>query len=138
MNNYIRRDAHHIVVFQGDDLRLLCTVRDQHGALIDISGATEVEWNVSEDAGGAAVITKTLGSGTALTSPTGFLIDVLSADTAGLSKTVYWPGLVAAARVPTDARAIDNSYYHQCVVTAASGKKYTALAGRLFVRRSTL
>lgn len=130
----LKRDVQNIVVFQGDDVRLLCTVKDDAGQLVDVSGATAIRWALSAQAGGAAIIEKTLGSGIAKGAPTQFYIDVDAADTAGLTATAYWPELKGAVSQTIDRLSIANSYYHECTVTAADGKKYTVMSGRWFSR----
>ena len=130
----LKRDIQNLVVFAGDDVRLLCTVKDDTGALVDVSGALEIRWALAATAGGAALIEKTLGSGVAKGAPTQFYIDVDSADTATLTNTVYWPQLRGATYDEIDRLSIANSYYHECTVTAADGKKYTVMSGRWFSR----
>ena len=36
-----------ISMVQGDDLRVFVTVRDKSGDLVDLAGATSIEWAVS-------------------------------------------------------------------------------------------
>lgn len=130
----LKRDVQNLIIFRGDDVRLLCTVKDDSGALVDVSGATEIRWALSATAGGTALIEKTLGFGVAKGAPTQFYIDVGAADTAALAATAYWPELKSAVSQEIDRTSIANSYYHECTVTAADGKKYTVMSGRWFSR----
>lgn len=134
----LKRDVANLVVFKGNDLRLVCTVKDDAGLLVDISGASEIRFTISAAAGEAEIIEKTLtGGGIAISTDTVFYIDITDDDTNLLTDTIYWPELRHAVCQRIDKASIANSYYHECTVTTAAGLKYTVMSGRWFSRTST-
>lgn len=100
-------------LFQGDDLRVIVTVRDQSGQLVDISGAQSIRWAVARSVNAAPEIEKTLGNGISINSPTSFFFDLEAAETAQLAR---------------------GSYYHEADAVTDQGLTYTAISGRLFIR----
>lgn len=134
----LKRDVANLVVFKGNDLRLVCTVRDDDGQLVDISGSSEIRFTISAAAGEAAIVEKTLtGGGIAISTNTTFYIDITDDDTNSLTDTTYWPELEHAVCQRIGRASIVNSYYHECTITTAAGLKYTVMSGRWFSRTST-
>ena len=103
-------------MFQGDDLRVICTVRDQTGQLVDISNAQSIRWQAAPRVNDAPVIEKSLGNGLSISSPTGFTFDITSAESAPLS----------------------GQYYHEAEVVTDQGLTYTALFGTLIIDRALI
>lgn len=78
-------------MFAGDSRTITVTVKNDQGAAVDITGAT-LKWQAAPSVSGAAVISKTSGSGIDLTSPsTGvFTITLDGADTDALGEGVFY------------------------------------------------
>ena len=113
----MNRESKNFEMFSGDDLRLQVEVRDQNGNLIDISSATEIEWQMARDNNSAPEITKTLsGGGIAIADPNTFQLDIGASETG----------------------ALRGSYYHEAEVETDQGKIYTAIFGRVTIRRDLI
>lgn len=68
-------------IYQGEDIVLNFEIRDDTGQVVDISGATAVQWAIFPKSGGAAIFSKTLGSGvTANTNDFDVAIDEADTD----------------------------------------------------------
>ena len=99
-----------ITLQQGDSLFLDLFVKNKNNAAVDITSATIV-YTITPAAGGAAVVTKSVGSGIALTAPTNGECGITTGSEA-----------VAIGR-----------YYHKAVVTIA-GVVGTSFYGSLRVK----
>ncbi|MCP4897714.1 MAG: hypothetical protein GY906_12140 [bacterium] len=83
------------VYFSGDALVIQVTVQDQDGNVLDLSTLplSEATWAIAKEQGKTPLVTKTLGSGVALTNPPGvdgrLDITINNADTASLKGTYY-------------------------------------------------
>ena len=106
------RHAQNFRLYAGDDLRVIVTVRDQSGELVDISDAQDIRWAVAPSVSADPVIEKSLGNGITINSPTSFTFDLTSADTGALSR---------------------GRYYHEAEAVTDQGLTYTALSGSLFI-----
>lgn len=135
-NSKIRPDIISLQIIQGDDLRLICQVVDQQDEPVDISGASDIVWRVSDDVGGVEIASASLNAGIQITDNTGFYIDISSAITAQFNDTTYWPDLRTSLIRPEQINktAIRDSYHHQARITTSSGRSHTVLDGRLFIR----
>ena len=80
------------VVFEGDNQNLNVTVLDAAGAVVDITGASAIDWKMSVDEFTAPTISKSLGSGIAVTNgPAGiFTVTLDPADTNGKTPGIYY------------------------------------------------
>ena len=96
-------------MFQGDTKTLEFTVKDGDGAVVDLTGATSIRWNLARRVSSAAIITKDLDSGiTVIDAANGrFDVSLTSADTENLS----------------------GRYYHEAEVIDASGDVATVETG---------
>jgi hypothetical protein len=102
-----------IDMFSGDTLRVIVEVRDQSGALMDVSAAQTITWRAAPTPGGTQVISKSTSTANLTkTSGAGFFFDLLPADTA----------------------ALDGRYYHEAQVVTSTGAVYTVMSGALRVR----
>lgn len=101
-----------LCIGSGDDLRVIVEVYDESGSLVDISGASGITWSVAPNVNSAAVITKTLGAGISINTPTSFVFDILPADTS----------------------ALQGSYYHEAEIITSGAKTYTAMSGRFLIK----
>ena len=106
------RHTQNFRLFAGDDLRVIVTVRDQTGQLVDISDAQDIRWAVAPSVSADPVIEKSLGNGITINSPTSFTFDLTSAETGALSR---------------------GRYYHEAEAVTDQGLTYTALSGSLFI-----
>lgn len=75
-------------IFIGDDADILVTVYDEDGDLLTITGAT-ITWVMKTAAGGAAILTKTVGSGIVISGST-FTITLTDTETALLTAGSYF------------------------------------------------
>lgn len=115
-----------IELFSGDTKRLNYTVKDGAGTAIDITTAT-FRWGLSKlgkpkTAGepspqGAALLTKTVGSGITLTAPT--------------------LGQLTVALDPADTASLKGSFYHELEMVL-SGDTSTVAFGQIDVKRDLL
>jgi len=102
-------------VYRGETKTLQVTVKDAAGAAFDLTGAPAVTWRLGPLAGGAATLTKSLGSGVTIVGATSGRFDVA----------------VSAA----DSAAIAAGHYlHQAVVTDAAGDVETVTVGTVTVK----
>lgn len=104
-------------IYAGDAAVPIFTVKDDSGAVIDISTVDEIEWVAQRDPASSAVIrkTKTGGGITFVTDGTDgkFQVSLTAADTSAL--TAY--------------------YLHQAVITDQTGNPTTVATGRMRVGR---
>lgn len=100
----------------GDDLRIIIEVYDQNNDLVDISSASSITWALAQDVGSVAIITKSLGSGIVINTPTSFYFDLTDTETSPLVGT----------------------YFHEAEIITSSGKKYTALQGRFTLKQTLI
>ena len=108
----VRHHAQNFRMHAGDDLRVIVTVRDQSGELVDISDAQDIRWAVAPHVSADPVIEKSLADGITINSPTSFTFDLTSAETGALSR---------------------GRYYHEAEAVTDQGLTYTALSGSLFI-----
>ena len=106
------RHTQNFRMYAGDDLRVIVTVRDQTGQLVDISDAQDIRWAVAPNVSANPVIEKSLGNGITINSPTSFTFDLTSAETGALSR---------------------GRYYHEADAVTDQGLTYTALSGSFFI-----
>jgi len=79
-----------ISMVQGDDLRVFVTVRNNAGDLVDLAGATSIEWAVSTRYGVAPILSKTEALGEIIVTGSGQLyFDITASDSGALSATSY-------------------------------------------------
>ncbi len=80
-----------IQVTAGKDWKFNVTVRDAGGAIVPVTGAAAIKWQLKQRAGEAAKIEKTLLAGVTITDGPGgkFTIAVLPADSASLQGEFY-------------------------------------------------
>ena len=110
------RSSQDIDLFQGDDLRVICTVRDQSGALVDISEAQSIRYAVARGVNAVPVIEKSLNNGIELANSSAFFFDLDSAETLPLS----------------------GGYYHEAEVVTDQGLTYTTLSGSIRFRSALI
>lgn len=106
-------------IFSGDDLRIIATVRDQAGNLIDITNAS-IRWALSADSRSPKLLEKT----TALTG---------SAAITKMNASEFFFDLV-----PADTQSLDGVYYHEVDITTSGGKTYTVLHGPAIIKPNLL
>jgi len=99
-------------MYSGDDLRVIVEVYDQDGLLVDISDVSGITWSLSNDTNSAAIITKTLGAGISIASPTTFVFNLS----------------------PSDTNTLNGSYYHEAEIINSGGLTYTAMSGRFIIK----
>jgi len=103
----------------GDHRDLVVTVKDEAGALVDISGAT-MRWHLSklDSSGsrpgpkGAALVQKSVGSGIVLTTPAS--------------------GVATVSLLPADTASLAGEFYHELEMVLG-GKTSTVLFGKVTV-----
>ena len=108
--------AQDLTMWAGDTKTLTVTVTDGAGAAKNITSAT-ISWKLLDEQGGTVRLTKTVGSGIALTTPTSGIFTVSIA-------TGYTSSLVAG------------KYYHEANVTDSSSNVSTVLIGVITLRRA--
>lgn len=103
-------DSQNFSVYAGDDAIINTSIVDENGKPLSLIGSTFI-WTLSPAAGGAAVVTKTLGGGITLTHPASgaLAIQVGHADTAGLVGAMW----------------------HQLVMTEPNGSVSTVTTGTI-------
>jgi hypothetical protein len=104
--------SHNVQNFEihaGDSRDIVVTVTDSQGAAVDLTGAA-VAWQLARSAGSAAaVVSKSLGAGIAITDgPNGVFTVTLD---------------------PADTESLTGLYYHEAEVTDAAGNRSTVLTG---------
>jgi hypothetical protein len=99
-----------IKMVQGDDLRVMVTVKDQDNQLVSITGAPDITWAVATLFGGVPIITKNLSSGVTIGNDSMFYFDITAANSGALQ-----PGV----------------YRHEAQITTTGGLKYTTMRGTL-------
>lgn len=103
----------------GDHLNLQVTATNPAGTALDLTGAQTIKWQAFAYSkavpSGAAVISKTLGSGITIINATSGRFDI---------------GLV-----PGDTSALDGDYYHEAELTDAASKISTLFTGRMRVTK---
>lgn len=80
-------------IVAGDTRDLVVTVRDQDGAIVDISAATAIRWGMADAPGGTPLFEKSLGAGIALTddgTDGRFTVRLLGPDTEDLAPGRRW------------------------------------------------
>ena len=102
----------------GDFLELLVTVRDAEGAVVNITEATAVRWGLFRMAPGvnpvgAVLLSKSLGSGIAITNGAGgqFTVTIANGETGAFAGT----------------------YYHEAEVIDGDGRVSTVLRGQFVI-----
>lgn len=98
---------------QGRDRRLLVEVRDQDGDLVDISGATDIQYEIAKAPKETPLVHYSLtDDNIAITNDSSFRVDIDSADLSDLS----------------------GIYYHDAKVTTPDGKRYSTLLGPIWIQ----
>jgi hypothetical protein len=95
-------------IVKGDDASLVFTVKDADSVAVNITGATAVAFKVAASATATPVISKSLGSGIALTTPASGILTVTLTD--------------------TDTSIDAGTYYFEVQITDASGNISTLRA----------
>tara|TARA_R110000782_G_scaffold34015_1_gene81601 strand:+ start:272 stop:607 length:336 start_codon:yes stop_codon:yes gene_type:complete len=72
-----------ISMVQGDDLRVFVTVKNNAGGLVDLAGATSIEWAASIGYGIAPILSKTEALGQVIVSGAGQLYFDITASNSG-------------------------------------------------------
>jgi hypothetical protein len=105
--------AQNLALHSGDSKILEVTVTDGTGAAVDLTGAT-IAWQLAKSPGESALVSKTIGSGIAVTDAVGGIFEITldAADTAALS----------------------GRHYHEAEVTDTSGKVSTVLTGAVLIK----
>jgi len=78
-----------ICLRQGDDVRIFVECVDGDGLPVDVSGAQSIRWAVARSVSDPAIITKSIGSGIVINSPTSFYFDISDAESEQLSGHYY-------------------------------------------------
>lgn len=105
-----------ICLRQGDDARVFVECVDGDGLPVDISGAISIRWAVARSVNGTAIITKSIGSGIIINSPTSFYFDITD----------------------TESELLSGSYYHEAEVINDAGLVYTPLFGQMIVPKTLI
>lgn len=105
------------LMWSGDDKVITVTVYDNDDNVVNITGAT-ITWQLSQNIDSSALITKTVGSGIALSDPVNgqFTITLEPADTASLA----------------------GRYYHEAQITDSSGDISTGLVGHATIKTDAI
>jgi hypothetical protein len=99
----------------GDNRSLAITIRDPAGALVDVSGASAIAWQLAASPHGVALVSKSLGDGiSVVTSVVTVTLD--AADTADLD---------------------DGLYHHELEIVHGGGTS-TVLAGQVAIARDII
>ena len=98
--------------YAGDDALPIFTVRDASGNTIDISTSSQIEWIVSRDAGGPAVLTKLL--------TLGGIVFVGGGTTGQFSPVIR----------EADTEPLTGFYFHRAIITDQGGLVTTVTLGR--------
>jgi hypothetical protein len=109
-----------ISFFSGNDVELNYTITDDAGAPKDLTGAAAIIWVMAKAAGKAGLVTKGLGTGVTITTPTQgkFKVTLVPADTEGIKG--------------------GRTYYHEARVTDSVGKKVTVTYGDLLLMENSI
>lgn len=102
-----------LCVGQHNDKPFLFTVRDQDGALVDISDAAQITFIVAESVSGQIYLTKTIGSGVTINNANQFTVTLTDTETGTLP-----PGVL----------------YCEVELTDSGGGRYTIGAGEFAVQ----
>lgn len=89
----------------GDSKDLNITATDGAGAIIDITGVSDIKWQLFTPISGAAIISKTLGAGVTVT-------DAVA-------------GEFSVSISPTDTDDLDGDYWHEVQITYSNGNIVT-------------
>lgn len=107
-----------LCIYRGNDLRVIVTVRDTAGQLVDISAADEIWWEASPRPGGTPFIQKQLtASDITLGAPPQFFFDIDATESAAF---------------PVGRQ------HHEALLKTSGGKFYTVLYGKLKVVDATI
>ena len=108
-----------IITFQGDSRIIRVTVKDEAGAIVNLSDMV-IEWILAQSAGSVAKITKTSapGCGITIADPTTGVFDV------ELSKL--------------DTARLAGAYYHEAKITSPAGNRHTVVSGKITFTATTL
>jgi hypothetical protein len=105
-------------MFRGDTRTLTVTIKDRFtGAVVDLTGAS-IAWRMAKtaDMGNSLTMSKSVGSGITVASPTS--------------------GVAVVTINPTDTSTlIPGDYYHDLTVTDASARVVTVLSGRARIKQ---
>lgn len=105
-----------ICLRQGDDVRVFVECVDGEELPVDISDAQSIRWAAARGGNGSAIITKSIGSGIIINSPTSFYFDITD----------------------TESEAMSGSYYHEAEVINNQGLVYTPLFGQMIVPKTLI
>ena len=101
-----------IKLTEGDTARLTVTVRDAAGAVVDLTGATAIAWQMARSAFAASpTLSKSLGSGVTVT-------DAMN-------------GVFQVALAPADSADLLGDFHHEAEVTDGAGDIATVFCGTL-------
>lgn len=108
-----------ITMRQGNDLKVVVSVTDQAGDPVDISGASEITWAVSESVDSeTTILEKRLSLEEILQAGvTAFSFEISSAESAAIEVGIY---------------------YHEALVVTADDKAYTTLSGQFTITDALL
>ena len=104
-------------IWSGDDKVITVTVYDNDDVIVDITAAT-ITWQLSQNVNSAALITKTVGSGIALSDPTN--------------------GQFTVTLDPADTASLSGRYYHEAEITDSSGNVNTGLVGHATIKTDAI
>ncbi len=103
-----------LCIGQGNDKSFVFTVRDEAGALVNISTAAQITFVVANDVESPAILTKTLsGGGVVINNPNQFTVAISDSESAALTADVL---------------------YCEVGLVASGGEKYTLGKGRFRVQ----
>lgn len=102
---------------QGRDRRLLVTVKDQSGSLVDITGASDILYEIAEEPGGSPLVSYSLSDANiAVTNDSEYRIDIGASDLSELH----------------------GIYYHDSKIITSGGKEYSTLLGPIWIQQTVV
>ena len=105
-----------MTMWQGDDRDIVATISDSAGSAVNITGVTAT-YSLGTAVDQTATFTKTVGSGIVLTTPAS--------------------GIMTISIDPADTATLAGCYYHELVITDASGNVNTAFIGEVTINERT-
>jgi len=97
-------------------VRIIVDCVDGDGLPIDISEVQSIRWAAARSVNDAPVLSKSLGSGISINTPTSFLFDISN----------------------TESEPLHGTYYHEAEIINDSGLVYTVLSGKMYLPKTLI
>lgn len=105
-----------VTIQAGEYKKFSVTIKNGSGTAINLTGATPIQYGISQTEGGARILTKTLGSGITITDAANGVLEIV----------------ITAA----DLAGKEGEFHHELSITESSGNKSCAFTGKLTVKPS--